>query len=85
MSFFLNINEEERKELDELDKLDRLTKIYPFLRKKITNPIISYDEIDIKFAIKDFSIGSLHCQNRIKRITKKKEKSTREEKVLKGF
>ena len=38
LEFFLDFNEEERKELD---KLDRLTKIYLFLRKKITNPIIS--------------------------------------------
>ena len=38
LEFFLDFNEEERKELD---KLDRLTKTYLFLRKKITNPIIS--------------------------------------------
>ena len=38
----------------ELSKLDFLTQTFLFLRKYITNPIISCDEIDIKYAVKDF-------------------------------
>ena len=55
----------------ELAKLDFLTRTYLYLRMYITNPIISCDEIDIKYAVKDFSEGALHCQNRIERIGKK--------------
>lgn len=72
-------------EQNELEKLDNFTRIFLFLRKHITNPIISCDEIDIKYAVKDFSAGALHCQNRIERIGKKAIKSNREKKVLKGL
>ena len=82
VEFFTDFTDEEVKELD---KLDNLTKLYLFLRRYITNPIISCDEIDIKYAVKDFSAGSLHCQNRIERIAKKKIKTPREQKVLKGL
>ena len=69
----------------ELSKLDFLTQTFLFLRKYITNPIISCDEIDIKYAVKDFYGGAIHWQNRIERIGKKKVKSSRETKVLKGL
>ena len=80
--FFQEFTESEQAELE---KLDKLTRLYLWLRKNITNPIISCDEIDIKYAVKDFSAGSLHCQNRIERIGKRKIKSPREKKVLKGL
>ena len=44
----------------ELSKLDFLTQTFLFLRKYITNPIISCDEIDIKYAVKDFYGGAIH-------------------------
>jgi hypothetical protein len=47
-------------ETKEIEKLDILTKIYLWLRKYITNPIVSLDEVDIKFAVKDFHSGALH-------------------------
>jgi hypothetical protein len=72
-------------EQNALNKLDNLTRIFLFLRKHITNPIISCDEIDIKYAVKDFSAGALHCQNRIERIGKIIDKSDSEKKVLKGL
>ena len=57
LEMFQDFNEVEQQELA---KLDNLTKIYLFLRRHITNPIISCDEIDIKFAVKAFSAGALH-------------------------
>lgn len=82
IEFFQDFSEAER---IELQKLDKLTRFYLFLRRNITNPIISCDEIDISYVIKDISAGSLHCQHRIERIAKKKVKSSRERKVLKGL
>ena len=82
MELFQEFSESEQLELS---KLDTLTRIYLFLRKKITNPIMSLDEIDIKHAVEDFTKGALHCQNRIERIGKKTIKSAREKKVLKGL
>ena len=82
MELFQEFTEIEQKELQ---KLDIFTRIFLFLRKNITNPIISCDEIDIKYAVKDFSAGAIHCQNRIERIGKKMVKTVREKKVLKGL
>ncbi|CAI2386722.1 unnamed protein product [Moneuplotes crassus] len=82
LELFQEFTEIEQKELS---KLDTLTKIFLFLRRNITNPIISCDEVDIQYAVKDFQAGALHCQNRIERIGKKLVKSGREKKVLKGL
>ena len=70
-------------EKNELSKLDFLTRTYLFLRRHITNPIIACDEGDIKYAVKDFAAGSLHCQSRIERIGKKSVTTITEKKVLK--
>ena len=80
LELFKDFNEEEYRQLA---KLDILTKIFLFLRKHITNPIIACDEIDIRDAEKEFEAGALHCQHRIERIGKKLIKSPEERKELK--